>query len=113
METLEIKGTSQPKIVFEAFLEECDGSLEHIESALTTLRQGSHVLNLGTEIARNLSQSLHKLRGSCGFVGFLELCSLVKKCEHDFRSESPELAGSLDTLTISLTELITEIKSAL
>lgn len=114
METLEIQGVTQPKIVFEALLEECEASAPIVNSSLQELSSLSQISNLSLETSKSLSQTLHKLRGSFGFMGFQELCALTKNCEQTFNdSDLPSLKTSLSSLSSELTKLAEDVKKAL
>jgi HPt (histidine-containing phosphotransfer) domain-containing protein len=110
METLEIYGISQPKIVFEALLEECHTSFPVLISAAEYLESNQ---SLEISMKRELSGTLHKLRGSFGFTGFQDICNIARKCEHDLKNDSSETRSSLSRLLEELRKLSQEIETAL
>ncbi len=113
MEILEIQGVSQPKVVFEAFLEECGSTILHLDAVLSQpdISQPGSISAIPEDASRNLAQSLHKLQGSFGFIGLEAPRVVAKRCEQEFRSGSGQLSESLKELRSIIVQLTDEIQS--
>ena len=108
MDIIVIKGASQPDIVFQAFLEESSQIIPLIESFLEIPELHS---NISLEDEKSLSSTLHKLRGSSGFIGFNELNESTKKSEIALKDKRSTLSSSLKEVITHIKEIEDEIKS--
>lgn len=99
MENISVRGVSQPIEVFRVFIDE-------IENYNSRIRPDQ----IASENANKLAQDLHRLRGSAGFMGFMEILENAKLCEHALKINAPELPTMLSDLLADLNDLLAEIK---
>jgi HPt (histidine-containing phosphotransfer) domain-containing protein len=110
METLSIRGVSQPEVVFKALLEECEQILPFFQEFVTMMEDPDFNLENVHQAHLKLSQSLHRLRGSAGFIGLEKTASLAKACETALKGNDPSLHDQLKELSSDIEALIKEIK---
>jgi HPt (histidine-containing phosphotransfer) domain-containing protein len=111
METLSIRGVSQPEVVFKALLEECEEILPVFLEFLKKMKDPGFTIENDHSSHVALSQSLHRLRGSAGFMGLKETASLAKTCESALKENDSGLYDKLKELSSDIEALIKEIKA--
>jgi len=99
MENICVRGVTQPVEVFKVFIDE-----------LETYNSRIHPDQADSENSNLLAQHLHRLRGSAGFMGFMEILENTKICEQALKSNAPELPKLLSELLVDLNNLLHEIK---
>ncbi|HMO17091.1 MAG TPA: Hpt domain-containing protein [Oligoflexia bacterium] len=110
MENFCIRGISQPKEVFQIFVQELETYLREIvlpENHLQ-IREFSDITSFEPDNSQ-LVKTLHRLRGSAGFLGFAEILNLTISCEKALKNKSGDLYLLLEELKTNLSDLYLEI----
>lgn len=104
MQNIEFKSISQPKELWEIFLEETSGHVSAFEVLIA-----DHEKIQSVEGSRALSHRLHRLKGSLGFIGFTTFSQKIKNCETLLIEKKSELLSSLTDILNELVELNSEL----
>lgn len=108
---IRIREAEQDKEVIEVLYEEITQCVSLFDNAIALKNSESFFNDL--DLSVQTSRKLHRLSGSAGFIGLLEVHNSTKNCEKMFKENSSLFLNELEKLKIDLSLLLDEIKYAL